>query len=301
MGSGAGAEPELLTGIGDATLDAHSQRMMKQMEARAAGVEFDDATQGIDLQNDADEIMYRREAVRMARMEEKSTSKDYKIEARKSGETMRQFKTRVRQETKDTLRKELQGMTASSKKRKENFDALKEKKKQKKENKGKKKETNLNEFFRSEKGDLRASDLGGVDSFADYRPTEESVSFSSTLSKTASLGAGVTGGGNRVGTGGSASGPVRITSTSSTSAFSLQDVEAAAAARKARGSEKTEDTTKPPDLRGFKDSLEQQKQKMMAKGQQAQRVAAELAAQKQKAIAAYKALRQKRHEAKQNE
>lgn len=272
--------------------------MKKQMEALAAGVEFkfDDATQGIDLQNDKEEIMFRKEAARMARLEESSSStKDYKIDARKPGETMRQFKTRVRQETRDTLRKELQGMTSTSKKRKENFEALKEKKKQKKENKGKKKDTNLNEFFRSEKGHLRASDLGGVDSFENYRPPEDVVTFSSTLSKTASLAASVIGSGAK----GPAKSSSKITTTSSTSAFSLKDVEEAAAARKARGTEKVEDNTRPPDLRGFKESLELQKQKMIAKNQQAQRQAAALAAQKQEAIAAYKALRQKRHESKQ--
>jgi len=111
------------------------------------------------------ELLLQREAVRSLKEEEKKkAANDRKIEGKKESESMKDFKTRVRQETRKTLQEELKNMTSTAKKRKER---LKERKAKRKGLPGKVNREEIEEGFScSADGRLRPSDLGGNDEFA---------------------------------------------------------------------------------------------------------------------------------------
>ena len=108
-----------------------------------------------------------------------------KIEGKREDETMKTFKKRLRQETRETLRDEIIGLTATAQKKKLR---LKERKQQRKKGKvpehldsnGKKSredrdddETLDREFGASETGQLRASDMDGAKMTFDATDADE--------------------------------------------------------------------------------------------------------------------------------
>jgi len=117
------------------------------------------------------ELMLQREAVRnLKETERQKMSTDRKIEGKKEDESMKEFKTRIRQETRNTLRDELKNMTSTAKKRKER---LKERKLKRKGMPGKVTRVDVEEGFSSASdGRLRHSDLGGSDEFAKAEPVK---------------------------------------------------------------------------------------------------------------------------------
>jgi len=112
------------------------------------------------------ELRLQREAKRMLAIDEsKKKMAEKKIEGKREEESMKEFKMRIRQETRVALRDELKGMTATSKKRKER---LKERKLKRKGLTGKVSVEDEEEegFSSSKDGRLRPSDLGGAEDFA---------------------------------------------------------------------------------------------------------------------------------------
>jgi len=111
------------------------------------------------------ELALQREAIRSLRDgEKKKLANDRKIEGKKEEESMKEFKTRIRQETRNTLRDELKSMTSTAKKRKER---LKDRKLKRKGLPGRVDRPEFEEGFSSAAdGRLRPSDLGGSDEFA---------------------------------------------------------------------------------------------------------------------------------------
>jgi len=113
------------------------------------------------------ELRLQREAKRMLAIEEeKKKVVEKKIEGKKEGESMKEFKMRIRQETRTTLRDELKGMSATSKRRKERLRERKMKRKgiaTSKKGEGDEEEEG---FSSAPDGRLRSSDLGGADEFA---------------------------------------------------------------------------------------------------------------------------------------
>ena len=76
------------------------------------------------------ELALQREAIRSLRDgEKKKLANDRKIEGKKEEESTKEFKTRIRQETRNTLRDELKSMTSTAKKRKERLKDRKLKRK----------------------------------------------------------------------------------------------------------------------------------------------------------------------------
>lgn len=122
---------------------------------------------GADSEEDRKEIMLQREALRqIAQSKETKLSKDHALEGRKEDESMKAFKTRIRNETKKTLYEELSGRSSTSQRRKEKLKQLRTKKKEKKRE-SKKVDGNDNlEFFSASDGRVRSSDRGGPASFA---------------------------------------------------------------------------------------------------------------------------------------
>ena len=114
------------------------------------------------------ERQLQKEAMRAERVEqnkkpsEKVNSK--KLEGRKEGETMKQFKTRIRTDTRTALRDELKGLTKTSKKNKE-FLLTKKYKKRGIERFDINEELIEDGFSSRDDGSLRQSDLGGKDEF----------------------------------------------------------------------------------------------------------------------------------------
>jgi hypothetical protein len=134
-----------------------------------------------DNEEDRDRLL-QQEALRALRVADQSEKnvKRKQPEAKRPGESMKEFKTRIRQETRLTLKEELKAMSSSTKKRKEK---LKEKKMKLKEKKNKstangdddlKDSEDAQEFHQSADGRLRASDLGGPSSF---RTADDNVRF----------------------------------------------------------------------------------------------------------------------------
>ena len=111
------------------------------------------------------ELQLQREAMRNIRSDEKKKLvNDVKVEGKREDESMKDFKTRIRQDTRNTLRDELKGLSATAKKRKER---LKERKLKRKGLPGKASRLEYEEGFScAANGHLRPSDLGGSDEFA---------------------------------------------------------------------------------------------------------------------------------------
>jgi hypothetical protein len=110
-----------------------------------------------------------------------------KIEGKREDETMKTFKKRLRQETRETLRDEIKGLTSTAQKKKMR---LKERKLKRKEGKGVQEHLDSNgktvrkedrdedetldrEFGASETGQLRASDLDGAKMTFDEQDADE--------------------------------------------------------------------------------------------------------------------------------
>jgi hypothetical protein len=108
-----------------------------------------------------DEIM-RREGYRVLKEERIKKAKigERKVEPKNESESMKEFKTRIRNETRKVLHDELKGMTATAQKRKLR---LKERKVARK-TKGTVVE-DVPDFMMAENGTIRPSDRGGPDDF----------------------------------------------------------------------------------------------------------------------------------------
>ena len=114
------------------------------------------------------ELMLQREALRTLRESEKSSSANArKIEGKKTDETMKDFKMRIRQETRNALRDELKNLTSTAKKRKERLKERKIKREGGVSTTVRGGRPEYEEGFSSSSdGRLRPSDLGGSDEFA---------------------------------------------------------------------------------------------------------------------------------------
>jgi len=116
------------------------------------------------------ERMLQREAIRQLRMENEKNGgsglkkNKHELEGRKENETMKQFKTRIREETRAALRNEVKKITATAKKKREYLTDKKFKKKG--ISRFDPKEELIEEGFSSRHdGLLRESDRGGADTF----------------------------------------------------------------------------------------------------------------------------------------
>lgn len=132
-----------------------------------------------DNEEDRDRLL-QQEALRALRLAGQSgmNVKRKQPDAKRPGESMKEFKSRIRQETRITLKEELKAMSSSVKKRKERLKERKQRLKQKKkgnmnEDGDLKDSEDALEFHQSADGRLRASDLGGPSSF----PTSDNVRF----------------------------------------------------------------------------------------------------------------------------
>lgn len=109
------------------------------------------------------EMYQMRKIFKLNGLEMPSSGKDdmKKIEGKRNDESMKSFKKRLRQETRETLRDEIKGLTSTAKKRK---IRLRDRKQQRK--KGSKQshssEVFEREFSSSETGQLRPSDMDGA-------------------------------------------------------------------------------------------------------------------------------------------
>lgn len=114
------------------------------------------------------ELMLQREALRTLRESEKSSSANArKIEGKKTDESMKDFKTRIRQETRNALRDELKNLTSTAKKRKVRLKERKIKREGGVSTTVRGGRPEYEEGFSSSSdGRLRPSDLGGSDEFA---------------------------------------------------------------------------------------------------------------------------------------
>jgi hypothetical protein len=122
---------------------------------------------GAESEEDRKEIMLQREALRqIAQSKEMKKTKDHSLEGRKADESMKAFKTRIRNETKKTLHEELSGRSSTSQRRKEKVKLLRVKKKEKKREKGHADGSDNLEFFSAADGRVRPSDRGGPASFS---------------------------------------------------------------------------------------------------------------------------------------
>lgn len=122
------------------------------------------------MDNDDDrEILMQREALRAIRLTKTHVKGTDKVEGKKVDETMKEFKDRVRDQTKVTLIEELSKLTSTAKKRKERLKERKVKRKLKKSSKSNNgsdgNSDEETEFFEAANGRLRPSDLGGASSF----------------------------------------------------------------------------------------------------------------------------------------
>jgi hypothetical protein len=123
---------------------------------------------------DNDDLLIQREGLRALRDEKRypnMTQKKTEIEGKRNDENMRDFKIRIREETKNILIDELKGMTATAKKKKLR---LAERKKKKKTSKLKGNNEDQIEFFQASNGKIRPSDLGAPTSF---RTSDEELAF----------------------------------------------------------------------------------------------------------------------------
>ncbi len=126
--------------------------------------------------NDEDvrERMYQREAIRNEKKKEalELKGKEKVMDGRKDGESMKEFKSRIRQETRDLLVKEVRGMSATAKKKKARLNERKKKRKLGSDYVSSTYTTNNGDQIYEEEGFscrqdgyLRASDLGASDTF----------------------------------------------------------------------------------------------------------------------------------------
>ena len=126
------------------------------------------------------EKMIQREGARQAKLDDiaKLNKKAKHMEGRKEDETMKEFKTRIREETRTALRNEVKKITATAQKKKKFLEDKKFKKK------GAARfdvdEELIEEGFSSRyDGFLRQSDLGGRDEFA----TAERIGFGERMDR----------------------------------------------------------------------------------------------------------------------
>ena len=130
------------------------------------------------------ERQLQKEALREEREElnkkpsEKNKANSKKLEGRKEGETMKQFKTRIRLDTRTALRDELKGLTKTSKKNKD-FLLTKKYKKKGVERFDINEELIEDGFSSRDDGRLRQSDLGGSDEFE----AAESLAFGARMDR----------------------------------------------------------------------------------------------------------------------
>jgi hypothetical protein len=129
-------------------------------------------TDNIWNDEDARERMLQREAKRELRLAEEKKEKGgvgkKKVEGRREGESMKNFKQRIREATRVTLHEEIRKMTSTAKKKKARLDERKKKRERKKKpvESGSGFEPSEQEFSARADGYLRYSDRGGSDNFA---------------------------------------------------------------------------------------------------------------------------------------
>eukprot|EP00596_Hydrurales_sp_CCMP1899_P004462 CAMPEP_0119046440 /NCGR_PEP_ID=MMETSP1177-20130426/46610_1 /TAXON_ID=2985 /ORGANISM="Ochromonas sp, Strain CCMP1899" /LENGTH=232 /DNA_ID=CAMNT_0007019593 /DNA_START=189 /DNA_END=884 /DNA_ORIENTATION=+ len=114
---------------------------------------------GDDLRQRENELL--KEAFRVQKIEKAKVKPGKDIEGKREDESMKKFKERIRNETKLTLRDELQKMTKTAIRRKEKLKERTLKKKKAKNGDVHEEEVIDMDFNQSDKGHLRPSDLGG--------------------------------------------------------------------------------------------------------------------------------------------
>ena len=126
---------------------------------------------------DVDDLLIQREGLRALRDEKRypnmNQKKKTEVEGKRNDENMRDFKIRIREETKSILIDELKGMTATAKKKKLRLAERKKKKKASKLNGNNEEQI---EFFQASNGTIRPSDLGAP---ASFRTSDEELAFGS--------------------------------------------------------------------------------------------------------------------------
>ena len=199
--------------------------------------------------------------------------KSYKIEGRKADETMKQFKTRIRLERNKTLKESVTKLTKSYIKKKENLKKLNEKKKNKKLKLNK----DENEFYCSEKGQIRPSDMGGIDDFKNFKGNVDDADKNNqgnhTVMKDSSF--------------------VTVDAallTANPNKFSMQDAELASSIANQHHITNPENDIRPPDLRLYSEKL----QKDIDKLKKNKLTQSELEESRLQAVNAYKQVRQNR-------
>jgi len=146
------------------------------------------------MDDDKRERQLQKEALRVLRQEEaeKRNGRVKKVEGKREDENMKEFKERVRQETRATLAAEMNKMTKTAKKKKAFLAAKKlEKKTGVKRQKGAAQGADDEEeegFSHRGDGYLRASDRGGGDTFR----TEDHVNFGERVERPPEISFGLT-------------------------------------------------------------------------------------------------------------
>ena len=193
---------------------------------------------------------------------------------------MKQFKTRIRLERNKTLKDSVTKLTKSYLKKKENLKKLNEKKK----NKKLKLEKNENEFYCSDKGNIRPSDMGGIDDFKNFKGN--GINEAENTKKTYSNNN--TSNNNSFVTIDTSS----FSMNSNPNKFSIQDVELATTLANQHHITNPENDIRPPDLRVYSDILQKDIIKLKSKNNKLTQ--SELEESRQQAVNAYKKIRQNR-------